>query len=182
MTKKKAIAVFCGSSSGDDLGRQVRTQQIGQVLASHHCALVYGGASVGLMGVVADYVLSNGGEAIGVIPSFMKEKELAHQNLTQLHLVASMHERKALMVELASAFLILPGGPGTMDEFFEVFTWFQLGLHQKPIAIFNDEGYYENLKGQLLLMQQKGFLKQKHGDTLFWLNTLPELNMFVRDL
>jgi len=124
---------------------QLAAQQLGETLAKKGLTLVYGGGNVGLMGVVADATLAAGGQVIGVIPKFLVDKELAHQNLTTLHLVDSMHDRKALMSSLSDGFVALPGGYGTLEEFCEVLTWAQLGLHQKPHGLLNLEGYYDAL-------------------------------------
>jgi uncharacterized protein (TIGR00730 family) len=141
----KAICVFCGSSLGLRPAYRLAAQQLGKALAQRKMTLVYGGGKVGLMGVVADAALAAGGQVIGVIPEFLVAKELAHQELTTLHVVASMHDRKALMAKLSDGFIALPGGYGTLEEFSEVLTWAQLGLHQKPHGLLNTEGYYNSL-------------------------------------
>ena len=139
------ICVFCGSSSG--LGRTYAdaAAALGRCLAQHGVDLVYGGASVGLMGVLADTVLASGGQVVGVIPKALAEKEVAHKRLTELRVVGSMHERKALMAELSDAFVALPGGFGTAEELCEIITWGQLGFHQKPIGLLNVDGYFDSL-------------------------------------
>jgi uncharacterized protein (TIGR00730 family) len=139
------VGVFCGSSPGVRPGYLAAARELGEVLAARRIGLVYGGASVGLMGELADAVLAGGGEAIGVIPGRLVDRELAHGGLTELHVVATMHERKALMAELSDAFVALPGGAGTLDEFFEALTWRQLGLHSKPLALLDVEGFFEPL-------------------------------------
>ncbi|MBF2051386.1 MAG: TIGR00730 family Rossman fold protein [Leptolyngbya sp. IPPAS B-1204] len=139
------ICVFCGSSFGIRPAYRHAAQAMGTALVERGIGLVYGGGQVGLMGLVADTVMAAGGEVIGVIPKFLAEKEIAHSGLTQLHLVDSMHERKALMADLADGFIALPGGYGTLEEFCEVLTWTQLGLHQKPHGLLNVEGYYDHL-------------------------------------
>ncbi|WNZ23815.1 TIGR00730 family Rossman fold protein [Leptolyngbya sp. NK1-12] len=139
------ICVFCGSSFGIRPAYRHAAQAMGTALVERGIGLVYGGGQVGLMGLVADTVMATGGEVIGVIPKFLAEKEIAHSGLTQLHLVDSMHERKALMADLADGFIALPGGYGTLEEFCEVLTWTQLGLHQKPHGLLNVEGYYDHL-------------------------------------
>jgi len=141
----KSICVFCGSSLGSRPIYQEAASQLGETLAKRNLQLVYGGGNVGLMGVVADAVLNAGGEVIGVIPEFLAQKELAHPNLTQLHVVNSMHDRKAMMAEFADGFIALPGGFGTFEEFCEILTWAQLGLHQKPQGLLNVAGYYQPL-------------------------------------
>lgn len=131
---------------------------VGTALAAQGLGLVYGGSKVGLMGAVADATLAAGGEAIGVIPEFLAAKEIAHTGLTQLHVVRSMHERKALMADLSDAFVALPGGYGTLEELLEILTWGQLGLHRKPIALLNTEGYYDPLLGLFDHATREGFL------------------------
>lgn len=141
----KSICVFCGSSLGSRPIYQDAAKQLGQTLAARNLQLVYGGGNVGLMGVIADAVLAAGGEVVGVIPEFLVSKEIAHAGLTQLHTVPSMHDRKALMADLADGFIALPGGYGTLEEFCEILTWAQLGLHQKPQGLLNIGGYYDPL-------------------------------------
>jgi len=123
--------------------------KLAEVFTLHKLVMVYGGGNIGLMGILADEMLKRGGEVVGVIPQKLMDRELAHANLTQLHIVAGMHERKALMAKLSDAFVVLPGGIGTMDEFFEIFTWFQLGYHHKPMALLNVSGFYDKLIGFL---------------------------------
>jgi uncharacterized protein (TIGR00730 family) len=141
----KSICVFCGSSMGRNPDYEKGTIALGKEIANRGISLVYDGGNVGLMGVVADAVLSAGGEVFGVIPEFLVSKELAHQGLTRLETVKSMHDRKARMAELSDAFIALPGGYGTLEEFCEVLTWAQLGLHQKPHGLLNIAGYYDPL-------------------------------------
>jgi len=139
------VCVFSGSSAGVRPEYRRAAEHLGQVLAERRIGLVYGGARVGLMGAVADAALAGGGEVIGVIPSGLVAKEIAHTGLTDLRVVGSMHERKALMADLADAFVALPGGWGTLEEFFEVLTWAQLGLHRKPCGLLNAHGYFDRL-------------------------------------
>ncbi len=141
----KSICVFCGSSMGVRPVYKEAAQTLGKTLASQKFRLVYGGGNVGLMGVVADAALLAGGEVIGVIPEFLAAKEIAHNELTVLHVVGSMHERKTKMADLADAFIALPGGYGTLQEFCEILTWAQLGLHQKPCGLLNVERYFDPL-------------------------------------
>lgn len=141
----KSICVFCGSSFGRRSIYTTAAQVLGKTIADRNLTLVYGGGKVGLMGTVADAALASGGEVIGVIPQFLVDKELAHTGLTQLEIVDSMHERKARMSALSDGFIALPGGYGTIEEFCEVLTWAQLGLHQKPHGLLNIEGYYDAL-------------------------------------
>jgi uncharacterized protein (TIGR00730 family) len=141
----KRITVFCGSSSGTEEIYTTQATLLGETLAIRNIELVYGGAKVGLMGAVADGVLNQGGKVIGVLPNFLGAKEIAHPKLTELILVATMHERKTKMNDLCDGVIVLPGGFGTLDELFEMLTWAQLGLHKKPIAILNVDGYYDAL-------------------------------------
>ena len=141
----KSVCVFCGSSMGLRPAYKLAAQELSESLVQRGLTLVYGGGNVGLMGAIADAVLAVDGQVIGVIPEFLVAKELAHPGLTQLHVVDSMHERKALMAQLSDAFIALPGGYGTLEEFCEVLTWAQLGLHQKPQGLLNVEGYYDPL-------------------------------------
>lgn len=141
----ESICIFCGSSMGNRSIYKEAAHAMGEAIACRGLSLVYGGGNVGLMGMVADAALAAGGEVIGVIPKFLVDKEIAHNGLTQLHVVDSMHDRKALMTELADAFIALPGGYGTLEEFCEILTWAQLGLHQKPQGLLNVEGYYDPL-------------------------------------
>jgi len=156
------LAVFCGSKDGAHPVFREAAEKLGLALAAHGIGLVYGGSRVGTMGAVADATLAAQGQAVGVLPHFLQEKELAHPGLTELHLVHSMHERKAKMSELADGFIILPGGPGTMEEFFEVFTWAQLGLHEKPCGVLNIDGYYDPLIALFNTMERQGFLIPEH--------------------
>lgn len=139
---------------------------LGETLAEQNIGLVYGGARVGLMGAVADGALKKGGEVIGVLPYFLQQREIAHQGLTNLILVESMHERKTRMNELSDGVIALPGGFGTLEEFFEMLTWAQLGLHKKPIGILNVNGFYEPLLNLVATMADKGFLKKENQDLL----------------
>ncbi len=143
--KIKNICVYCGSSSGKNPAYSHAASALAKVMCERGIGLVYGGAAVGVMGVVADAVLAAGGEAIGVIPRSLAVKEVAHSKLTELHVVSSMHERKAMMAELSDGFVALPGGWGTLEEIFEILTWAQLGFHEKPCGLLNIEGYYDHL-------------------------------------
>nr|WP_315253562.1 TIGR00730 family Rossman fold protein [uncultured Flavobacterium sp.] len=171
----KRITVFCGSSSGTE---EIYTSQailLGQTLAKRNIELVYGGAKVGLMGAVADGVLNAGGKAIGVLPNFLRSKEIAHKQLTELILTDTMHERKTKMNDLCDGVIALPGGFGTLDELFEMLTWGQLGLHKKPIAIWNIGGYYDALIVFVQTMADKGFLKQVNQQMLLVSDSIDEL-------
>jgi uncharacterized protein (TIGR00730 family) len=155
----KRITVFCGSSSGTEKIFEDQAYALGKTLAQLNIGLVYGGARVGLMGAVANGVIDKHGEAIGVLPHFLSSKEIAHEHLTELILVETMHERKTKMHELSDGVITLPGGFGTMEELFEMLTWAQLGLHQKPIGILNVNGFYNDLISLIQNMVDKGFLK-----------------------
>ncbi|MGB3632544.1 MAG: TIGR00730 family Rossman fold protein [Rubrobacteraceae bacterium] len=157
-----SICVFCGSSSGKDPAYTEGARSLGVSLADRGIKLVYGGGHVGLMGVVADAALEAGGEVVGVMPRSLVDREIAHETLTDLRVVGSMHERKALMSELSDGFIALPGGNGTLEEFFEVLTWAQLGEHRKPCGLLNISGYYDPLLAVLDHMMDKGFLSKEH--------------------
>jgi uncharacterized protein (TIGR00730 family) len=153
------IAVFCGSRAGSSPAYGDAAARLGTALARRGCELVYGGAHVGLMGVVADAVLAAGGRVTGVIPASMVERELAHRGVTDLRIVGSMHERKALMASLADAFLVLPGGMGTLDELCEILTWAQLGLHAKPVGLLDVRDYWRGFLAFLDTAVGEGFLR-----------------------
>jgi uncharacterized protein (TIGR00730 family) len=173
------ITVFCGSSSGhDDLYRNYATK-LGETLASLDIGLVYGGAKVGLMGALADGALRNGGQVIGVLPNFLRSKELAHQGLSELIMVDTMHERKTKMFDLCEGFIALPGGFGTLEELFEMITWAQLGLHQKPLGLLNIEGFYNSLIDLLSTMVDRGFLKDINRQMLL---VSDDINHLLRDM
>jgi uncharacterized protein (TIGR00730 family) len=177
----KRITVFCGSSNGNEDKYMLQATRLGQILAKQNIELVYGGASVGLMGAVADGALSEGGKVIGVIPRFLKSKEIAHEGLTELILVESMHERKTKMNELCDGVIAMPGGFGTLEEFFEMLTWAQLGLHKKPIAILNIDGFYDSLTALVQTMVDKGFLKEPYQQMLLISNDIEDLLIKMRD-
>lgn len=158
----KRIAVYCGSSPGASEEYESEAYVLGKTLAQKEIGLVYGGAKVGLMGAVASGTLSHNGEVIGVIPGFLKTKEVAHTGLTQLIEVKSMHERKTKMNDLSDGIIALPGGYGTLEELFEMITWAQLGLHQKPIGILNINGFYNFLIQQIYKMFEAQFIKEQH--------------------
>ncbi|HLO58290.1 MAG TPA: TIGR00730 family Rossman fold protein [Bacteroidales bacterium] len=166
MTSIKSIAVFCGSSTGHDPVLIKDSLDLAAAFCAHDITLVYGGGNVGLMGVLADEMLRLGGRVIGVIPERLVEIEVAHKGLTQLHVVKGMHERKALMTSHSDAFMVLPGGIGTMEEFFEIYTWQQLGYHQKPIAISNINGFYDILISFLKTLASRDFVKPSQIDRL----------------
>ncbi|MGI9651272.1 TIGR00730 family Rossman fold protein [Chryseobacterium sp. RLHN22] len=171
----KSITVFCGSSFGSEEIYKEQAYWVGKTLAKENIRLIYGGANVGLMGAVADGTIQNGGKAIGVLPHFLQSKEIAHTNLTELILVETMHERKTKMNELSDGVIVLPGGYGTLEEFFEMITWAQLGLHKKPIAILNIYGFYDDLMKMVQTMVDKGFLKQINQEMLLVSDNIGEL-------
>jgi len=160
------VCVFCGSSPGKGPAYQDAARRVGEVFAERGIELVYGGASVGTMGVLADAVLERGGKVHGVIPQSLVDREVAHGGLTTLKIVADLHERKALMSELSDGYLTLPGGAGTLEELFEVFTWAQLGLHSKPIALLDVRGYYQPMLRFLENMAVEGFLDPTYREML----------------
>ena len=162
----KRICVNCGSNPGNNPAYLEMAELLGKILAKRNLKLVYGGASVGLMGKVADAVLNSGGSAIGVIPKMFADK-VSHQGLTELYIVDSMHERKAKMFELADGFIALPGGFGTIEEITELLTWAQLGLNKKPCGIINVNGYFDNLLTFFDRSVAEGFIKQEHREMLF---------------
>ena len=162
----KRICVFCGSSSGNNSGYRAAATNLGKLLAERELTLVYGGGNVGLMGIIANSVLAHGGKATGVIPQFLVEKELVHDRLSEVHIVDSMHERKALMAELADGFIALPGGFGTLEETVEVLTWAQLGLHRKPIGLLNVEKYFSALYEFFEHMVKEKLLHTEYKDMI----------------
>jgi uncharacterized protein (TIGR00730 family) len=163
----RRLCIFCGSSFGARSIYRESAQAIGRLLAEREIELVYGGGNVGLMGAVADACLAVGGRVIGVIPQALVDKEVAHAGLTALHVVVSMHERKAKMADLSDAFLAMPGGYGTWDEFCEVLTWAQLGIHDKPCALWNIDGYYDPLLAMADRAVTEGFLRPENRKLLF---------------
>lgn len=163
MIQIKNIAVYCGSAPGFDPNFMTAAYELGESLASEQIGLVYGGASVGLMGAVANGCLSKNGSVTGVLPTFLKKKEIEHSGLGKLILVETMHERKRVMFDLSDAFIVLPGGFGTMEEFFEIITWSQLGLHNKPVVLLNWNGFYNPLVQMFRTMVESGFLKKENA-------------------
>ncbi|MBD1551780.1 TIGR00730 family Rossman fold protein [Pseudomonas typographi] len=162
----KSICVFCGASSGANPAYREAATQLGRQLAQRGLTLVYGGGKVGLMGVVADAALAAGGEVVGIIPQALKALEVGHGGLTRLEVVDGMHARKARMAELADAFVALPGGLGTLEELFEVWTWGQLGYHGKPLGLLEVNGFFDKLTGFLDHLVQENFVRQPHRDML----------------
>ncbi|MEA2327081.1 MAG: hypothetical protein QOE68_2040 [Thermoanaerobaculia bacterium] len=158
----RSLCVFCGSNSGSDPAYASIARDFGALLAKSNIALVYGGGHVGLMGIVADAVLAGGGKAIGVIPRMLWDREVGHRNLTELHVVETMHERKAMMASLSDAFVALPGGLGTLEEIFEVWTWAQLGIHRKPLGFLDTLGFYAPLLSFLDHAVDARFIRAQH--------------------
>jgi uncharacterized protein (TIGR00730 family) len=159
----KSIAVYCGASFGANPLYADAARALAQVLVGHNIALVYGGGKVGLMGVIADEVLRLGGEATGVIPRSLVEREVGHTGLTRIFVVKDMHERKAMMAELSDGFIAMPGGMGTLEELFEMLTWSQLGIHAKPVGVLNVNGFYDGLVSFLGHLHGEGFVRAEHA-------------------
>ena len=179
----RRICVFCGSNAGARSEYAEAARALATVLAERKLGIVYGGGNVGLMGVLADAALARGGEVIGVIPRKLVDKEVAHRGVTELRIVETMHERKALMNDLSDAFIALPGGFGTLDEFFEVLTWSQLGFHGKPCALLNVAGYYDRMLAMLDHAVTERFLRPAHRELVIAdtdpLRLLQRLSAFV---
>lgn len=171
----KRISVFCGSSYGAKKIFEEQAYKLGKTLAEQNIELVYGGANVGLMGIVADAVINNNGKAIGVLPIFLKNVEIAHEYLTELVLVDTMHQRKTKMNELSDGVIALPGGFGTLEELFEMVTWAMLGLHKKPVAVLNIDGFYNELISFIQTMVDNGFLKKENKDMLIVSDNVADL-------
>ncbi|ATQ78154.1 TIGR00730 family Rossman fold protein [Massilia violaceinigra] len=159
----KSIAVYCGASYGVLPLYAEAARAMGRALVGHGIGLVYGGGKVGLMGVIADEVLRLGGEAVGVIPQALVERELAHGGLTKLFIVRDMHERKAMMAELSDGFIAMPGGMGTLEELFEMLTWSQLGIHRKPVGVLNAGGFYDLLAAFVAHQHREAFVREEHA-------------------
>ena len=181
-TTQPLIALYCGSRSGNRPIYQEKAIALATAIAEQGFGLVYGGASIGLMGQVADSVIAHGGQAVGVIPEFMLDYEIAHHQLTELHIVKTMHERKAMMAERASAFVVLPGGLGTFEEILEVATWGQLNQHQKPMMLYNVNGFYDALIAQLDHAVQEGFLPAQHRAKLIVCNHADQILIALKNL
>ena len=159
----KSIAVYCGANPGASPIYADAARALGRALVGHNVALVYGGGHVGLMGIIADEVLRLGGEVTGVIPQQLVDRELAHPGLTRLFVVKDMHESKAMMAQLSEGFIAMPGGMGTLEELFEMLTWSQLGIHAKPVGVFNVDGFYDQLVGFMDHVAQEGFIRPQHA-------------------
>lgn len=172
--------MYCGSSLGKNPIYAEKATELGAMLAQNGHGVVYGGSKSGLMGKVADAVLTAGGEVIGVMPTHLQKRELAHASLTEIHFVESMHVRKAKMVELADAFIALPGGGGTMDEYFEVFTWAQIGLHEKPVILYNVNGFYDALLQHFKQMLEEGFIRAEQKSLIYVATTSEEVLQLLK--
>lgn len=162
MTELRRICVFCGASFGGQPAYKAAAEAVGRAIARRGIGVVYGGASIGLMGTVANAALAEGGEVIGVLPQAIADLEVAHEGLTELHRVGSMHERKTMMAELSDAFIVLPGGIGTLEEMFEVWTWSKLAIHLKPVGLVNVGGFYDQLTSFMDLVVAERFLTSDH--------------------
>jgi uncharacterized protein (TIGR00730 family) len=171
----KRIGVFCGANAGNGSKYVEIAAQTARRLVEHGFGIVYGGGRVGLMGVIADTALGAGGEVIGVIPEALATREVAHNGLTQIHVVGTMHERKALMADLSDAFIAIPGGYGTMDEFCEILTWAQLRIHEKPVGLLNSDGYYDELIALFDKMVREGFVSVTNRGLVRSANTIDDL-------
>lgn len=175
MRKLRRLAVYCGSSAGTDPAFEASTREVGAQLAKWGISIVYGGGRLGLMGTLADAALNAGGEVIGVIPEALVVAELAHRELSELHVVPDMHSRKALFTTLADGFLTLPGGVGTMDELWEAISWAQLGYHEKPVGLLNVAGFYDPLIEFYRHMAGSGFIRPAHAGIMIARDSLPPL-------
>ena len=177
----KAICVFCGANFNGDLVLKQAVEQLAEVFVTRDITLVFGGGRVGVMGILADAILNKGGKAIGVIPKFLMDKEVGHTVLTTLHIVENMHQRKQLMNELCDGIIMLPGGFGTLEEFFEVLTWLQLGLHSHPVGILNVNGFYDLLLKQMDVMVEQQFLKPANRQLVLTSGDAIELVKLMED-
>jgi uncharacterized protein (TIGR00730 family) len=169
----KNICLFCGSAVGKNPIYQKTAKELGLLFVKNQIRLVYGGGKVGLMGIIADTVMQNGGKVVGVIPQFLIEMEVAHSRLSEQIMVKTMHERKKRMTDMAQGFIVMPGGLGTMDEFFEVLTWAQLGLHSKPIGLLNTNGFFDKLLDYIDFSVEEGFVKTQSRQMIL-VDTEPE--------
>ena len=182
ITTQPLIALYCGSRAGNHPIYREKAIHLARGIAEQNFGIVYGGASIGLMGQVADTVIEYGGEVVGVIPEFMLDYEIAHNTLTELHIVQNMHERKAMMAERANAFVALPGGFGTFEEILEIATWAQLNQHQKPMMLYNVNGFYDHMIAQLDHAVAEGFLPPQHRAKLIVCNHSDQIFNAIKNL
>ena len=175
----KKIAIYCGASTGNKYTYQEKTKELGQWMVKNHYGLVYGGGAVGLMGVIADTLINNNGHTIGVMPTFLSERELSHHGLDELIIVQDMHERKRKMIDLADVFIALPGGPGTLEEISEVISWGRIGEHQNPCIFYNVDGYYDTLANFFDQMVKTNFLTLEDRQKILFSNSLDEIEQFI---
>lgn len=175
------IAVYCGASVGNNPAYSEAAQLIGNWIANNNYKLIYGGGKAGLMGIVADEVLKHNGEVIGIIPTFLVDRELSHPNLTQLEIVNSMSERKNRMIELGECYIALPGGPGTLEEISEVISWARIGQHKNPCILFNVNGYYDKLKELFDDMVKSGFLSEADKSIMLFTDSIEEVEQFIEN-
>ena len=171
----QSLTIYCGAKSGNNPNFKNAAYQVGIDAARLNKTIVYGGGATGLMGAVADGVLSENGKVIGVMPRFLTEQEIAHSKVQDMRIVETMHERKMELEQLGDAIIMLPGGAGTLEEFFEVFTWGQIGLHQKPIGILNVDGYFDHLKALIINAINAGFLEERYLNMLFFKDNLVDM-------
>lgn len=182
MPQIKSVCVYCGSSTSSDPKFDIPARALGEALAKAGITTVYGGGSPGLMGKVADAAMQAGGKVVGIIPEHILKLEVRHNNLTELHIVNSMHERKQMMAERADAFVVLPGGIGTLDETFEILTWKYLGVHDKPVIIANIDGYWNPFNEFFVHMKKYGFVRDVHCQTYTSVDTIDEvMNILVTE-
>ncbi len=175
MKKIKSLCVYCGSSDKGPAKHLLDAKELGYAISKRKINLIYGGGQVGVMGAVADAVIKNNGTVTGVIPEFLMRQEVGHTGITKLEIVSSMHERKARMAELSDGFIVLPGGLGTLEELFEIVTWKQLGLHNKPIIVFNSDGYWDNLQKTIKNMSAIGYLRPENIELAIFVNKIDEI-------
>lgn len=173
------VAIYCGSQIGKNEAYKEAAIEVGERLAQAGHTIVYGGSKIGLMGLMANAALQNGGAIIGVMPEHLQKRELAHVELTELHIVDTMHTRKAKMIDLSNALLALPGGCGTMDEYFEAFTWAQIGLHDKPVILYNVDGFYDALIEHFKRMMDEGFIRDEQHKLFHVVTSIEQLEALL---
>lgn len=169
------VAIYCGSQTGKNAIYIEKAKELGEKLAKAKIGIVYGGSNVGLMGSVADAALAHSGKVIGIMPEHLQKREIAHLHLTEIHFVESMHVRKKTMIDLSNAFIALPGGCGTLDEYFEVFTWAQIGLHNNPVILYNINGFYDAVIQHFEKMLEEGFIRKEQRSILQVATTAEEI-------